>query len=44
MHRSMRLSKVQDIFEELETNCFELVGWDMIVEKFEKERPYKLIL
>lgn len=33
---SVSLSKVQEASEMLETNCFELIGWDEIVEKYEK--------
>lgn len=43
MHGSMSQSKAKEIFEGLETNRFELEGWNMIVQKFEKQRPYKLI-
>lgn len=36
------LFKVQEVFEMLEINCFELIGWDEIVEKYEK-RGYKIL-
>lgn len=42
-YESVSLSKDKETFKEFETNYFELVGWDEIVEKFEKKEAYNLI-